>query len=485
MLITMSLWLFLNSSTVRKFIKTILYLRVQKFANIMKWILEKIKHLKFWMKKKEKILQFFDLKRNYSYWFASSSSVLKADEFSSNRLKLKTKEILLKHSIKEFKNICFNKFDLQRDLLKQSWTNCANFNNKRRQIFTSYEFHFFIYFLLFNICWIAKVCNQISHVEDSISFNDSRLSDVISIVNDICHTFYTAIPLFCPLYKYWEKRFERIDYSSGIKDDEYIFAFLSIYIILAFVFIIIERFVLLGQEELKSWIKFIKLVLILIIFWAIWRNYILDIVINIGIPNCFFIMNIVWNIMSKKTVTEDFLTAPIKFMLHAISPAISIKNYYCQWLDISDFKRYFTYFRIYTSTSKLEDLSKLMVLNKQNLWIQSVMICILLLQKKHGSLFFLPSWLRTKIYENMKRDITKMSQAEIESPWMYWTNLLWQRELFYTDNFDKMMDEASSRILYETKWGLIYHQKCFYKILMDYPTCSHWGCTIPKDGWDD
>ena len=353
----------------------------------------------------------------------------------------------MKHSIKEFKNLykCFNKFDIQRDLLKQSWTNYPNFHNKRRQQFTSYEFHFYIYVLLFNICWIAKVCNQISHVEDSISFNDSRLSNIISIVNDICHTFYTAIPLFCPLYKYWEKRFERIDNSGGVKDDEYVFAFLSIYILLAFVFIIIQRFLLLGQEELRSWIKFIKLIFILFIFLAIWKNHILDIVIKIGFPNCLFIMNIIWNIMSKKAVTEDFLTAPIKFMLHAISPTIYIKNYYCRWLDMRDFIGCFTFFRIYVSTTKSEDLHSLMVLNQQSLWIQSSIICILILQKKHGSLFFLPSWLRTKIYENMKRDIIKMSQIETERPWMYWTNVLWQRELFYSDNFDKVMDEASSK----------------------------------------
>ena len=189
--------------------------------------------------------------------------------------------------------------------------------------------------------------------------------------------------------------------------------------------------------------------------------------------------------MSKKTVTEDFLTAPIKFIIHAMSPTISIQHFYFQWLNIRDFIGCFTNFRIYISTSKSEDILNLILSNQKSLWIQSTLICILLFQKKNGSLFFLPSWLRTKIYENMARDIIVMSQTEIERPWMFWTNSLWQRELFYSDNFNKVIDKASKRIFYETKWGLIYHQKCFFRAFIDYPVCSHWGFTIPKDGWDD
>ena len=187
----------------------------------------------------EEITQAYDFKINYNNNLALSSSTSTINRIYSENSKFENNSDFSEvNSTKKFKDLFkwFNKFDLRRDLLKQSWTNYPNFHSKKRQKYVSYELHFYIYVLLFNIWWIAKIVNQISHVENSLSFNDSRLSNIMSIVNDILHTFYTAIPLFCPIYKYWEKNFEKIDNSVGIKEDEYIFAFLSIYILLAFFF---------------------------------------------------------------------------------------------------------------------------------------------------------------------------------------------------------------------------------------------------------
>ena len=379
-------------------------------------------------------------------------------------------------------NICYNMFSPKNYFRNSSLENAKI---KKNEYIISSLFHFYTYVVLFNIWCLAKICNQISHIWDSVSFNDSRLSDIMSLVIDIYHTVYTAIPLFFPLNKWWEETMKRMGNAKFTKDDEYVFAFFSVYILLIFIFIIFQRLMLLEKEEMKAWMKFIKLLFILNLIWLIFRDYMIMAIVKLGVPNCLLLMNIVWNIISRKAVTEVWITFLIKILLTIISPIISISNYRWQWSNIKDFIKYFAYFRISMIDFKEGEYAKLVVQTHQSLFLQIIMICILLFQKKYGSLFFLPSWLRTKVYENMSRDIRKMSQTEVERSWIFWTNSLWQTELVYSDNWKETQNNCQVRYLFETKCGFIYHQKWFYKSLTIFPNCHHCGCRIPDDGWDD
>ena len=426
------------------------------------------------------ILKIINTEWNNSYYFISFISVTIANSSDKTNIEIKVKHQRMLKKSKD-KNKWLNTFDLQRDLLKRSWSNNSYLKNKRYIGAISYKTHLYVYILLFSFWWIAKIWNQILQVERSISLNDSRLSNIAHIVIDILHTICSAIPLFCPCYKYNEKIID----STNFNGDEFVFISLLQYILLSLALIIIHRFLLLGIKELRSWIKFIKLLILFYSFWFIWRNYAISFILKVGAINLLFIMNISWNIISKKTVTEDLLTVTLKFILYAISPTILIKNNYYKWLEIRDLITCLPSLRVDVSNMKSYNFYDSIKINQQRLIIQIVMILILFLQKKYGSLFFLPSWFRTKIYESMAKDIRQFSQTEIEKSWTFWTNLLWQRELIYSDDSDQDLNTTNSRVLYETKWGLIYHHRCFFKSLTGFPNCPHWGYTIPKDEWDD
>ena len=110
---------------------------------------------------------------------------------------------------------------------------------------------------------------------------------------------------------------------------------------------------------------------------------------------------------------------------------------------------------------------------------------ILFIQKKYGSLFFLPPWLRSKRYENMKRDLRMIEQEHIDKLWHLCLNPLWQNELYYLNSYNKVTEASDSKVYYETKWGFPYHPKWFYLYINSFQNCSHWEWKIPKDGWDD
>ena len=300
------------------------------------------------------------------------------------------------------------------------------------------------------------------------------------ITSDILHTIYTAIPL---LFYYYKCKEENATNSS--RYDEYVLIFFSAYILLTFAFIIVVRILIIEKNELKVWIKFIKLCFFSILFWLVIKEYALMDIFKLGVPNCLLIMSFLWNILSKKTVTEFWFTFLIKLILDILTHITLITNYHWDWLSIGNFIKYFSYFSSYIFTQNSRNIIESDIANHLSIFIQIIMIWILLLQKKYGSLFFLPSWFRTKIYGNMERDITKTSHTDIERCWMFWTNPIWKIELCYTKNFDKLSKEANSNIFYETKWGLVYHRKWFYESLKSYPNCPHWDIKIPIDSWDD
>ena len=114
-----------------------------------------------------------------------------------------------------------------------------------------------------------------------------------------------------------------------------------------------------------------------------------------------------------------------------------------------------------------------------------IILFILLLQKKYGSLFFLPSWLRAMKYDRMVRSIREMSTEEIEKPWQLWLNPLRQVELYYSNNWTKITKSSNTLEFYETKWGHVYHQNCLLMSLEIFSNCPHWSSKIPKNGFDD
>ena len=164
-------------------------------------------------------------------------------------------------------------------------------------------------------------------------------------------------------------------------------------------------------------------------------------------------------------------------MLNSLVPIVLIEHFNRKWSRLKAFLEYFPCFGQYTITKNSGDTMELVMINQKIILIQIFLIFILLLQKKYGSLFFLPSWFRIKIYENMERDLRKMPQTEIERAWMFWTNLLWEEELSYAKDWEKVLNEISFKVFYETKWGYVYHQKWFYESLINYQNCPHWDCS--------
>ena len=379
----------------------------------------------------------------------------------------------------------YNAFNSQKCLRNNPGESVKKLKSKMNGHIISSQLHFYIYVFLFNIWCLLKICNQLSHIRDSVSFNDSRWSDITSLAIDIYHTIYTSIPLFFPFSKFSEEKIKMMGNLKFSKNDECVFAFFSVYILLIFIFIIFQRLMLIQKEEINAWVKFIKLFFLLNLFWLIFRDYALMVIIKLGMPSCLFLMNIVWNIISKKVVTDIWWAFLIKFLLTLSTPIISINSYSWQWSNTKDSLKYFPYFRINMIALKENEFEKLWIQNQQTIFLQIILICILLLQRTNGSLFFLPSWFRTKVYENMARDIRRMSQTEVERTWNFCTNTLWQSELIYSDNCGGMQNGDQTKVIIETKWGFIYHQKWFNKYIVIFSNCHHWGCVIPKDGWDD
>ena len=131
---------------------------------------------------------------------------------------------------------------------------------------------------------------------------------------------------------------EKIMYSSKLsKYDEYLFSFWSIYILSIFVCIAIQKIMIIEKDKLKLWIKFTKFCIFWILFWLIKTDYALIFIFKLGVPNWLLIMNIIWNIISKKTVTEIWITFSLKLLINSMIPTILIDNYHWQWSWIKDF----------------------------------------------------------------------------------------------------------------------------------------------------
>ena len=103
-------------------------------------------------------------------------------------------------------------------------------------------------------------------------------------------------------------------------DNEWIFGLLSIYVFLSFIFLIFQRLLLFKVEELKWWIKLAKVVVLLYILCFVFGINVYILVLQFGIPNLLFSINIVSNIASRKTVTENWSTALLKIALYFLSP---------------------------------------------------------------------------------------------------------------------------------------------------------------------
>ena len=248
------------------------------------------------------------------------------------------KKLLEKNSLKRFEDLnkWHNMFSHQRYLSNNEWENTQYSHNKKNSNIISYQYNFNLYVSLFVMWCFAKIYNQIWHAGNSASFNDPRLSDVMFITNDILHTIYTAILLLFHHYKYKEE-----NTTNSSRYDEYVFTFFSAYILFTFAFIIVIRIMIIEKNEIKVWIKFIKLCFFSILIWLVIKEYALIVILKLGVPNCLLIMSFLWNILSKKTVTEFWFTFLIKLVLDILTHIALITSYHWDLLSIGDSIKYF------------------------------------------------------------------------------------------------------------------------------------------------
>ena len=290
-------------------------------------------------------------------------------------------------------NIWYNMFSPKNYFHNSS---LKNVKINKNEYIISPLFYFYTYIVLFYIWCLTKFLNLMWHIRNSVSLNDYRLSDIMSLIIDINHTAYTAIPLFFPPKKCWKDIMRKDNAMPTDNDETFIYALFSIFILFMCAIIFFQSIIML-REKMKTWIKFIKFLLIWNLIWFVFRDYMIIAIVKFGVPNSLLLMNIVWNIISRKAVTGEWITFSIKILLTIFTPIISISNYRWQWSAIKDFTKYYAIFRISRINFKEGEYEKLVVQTHQSLFLQIIMICILLLQKKYGSLFFLPSWLRTKV----------------------------------------------------------------------------------------
>ena len=237
--------------------------------------------------------------------------------------------------------------------------------------------------------------------------------------------------------------------------------------------------------KIKSWYRFIEVSFILCIAYFIWRSYIFTIILRFGILNLLFMLNILWNIIGRKTATEDWKTATVKLLMYNITPVTSINNLNWEWSEFIDFVKCLTNLELHKNAIASEILNYSIKIRTQNLLTQIALMIILFSQKKYGSSFFLPLWLRSKRYKNMMRDVSMIKRENIDRLWHLCANTLWQSELFYSDNCDKSINASYSKVYYETKWGYVYHSKWFYMYINSFTNCSHCNYMISNDEWDD
>ena len=166
-----------------------------------------------------------------------------------------------------------------------------------------------------------------------------------------------------------------------------------------------------------------------------------------------------------------------------MTPINSINNFKYQYTGFGDFVKSLTnveHHKILIVSANQSEEQRL-----QYIIIQIWLVSILFFQKKYGSLFFLPHWLRSRKYDKMKRDKRKMNNEYINRYWNYWVNLLWQKELNYSDNWNEELNVNDSNLFYETEWGYVFHPRWFYKYLKSFKNCPQWRYIFPNNGWDD
>ena len=171
--------------------------------------------------------------------------------------------------------------------------------------------------------------------------------------------------------------------------------------------------------------------------------------------------------------------------MYNFTPLNSINNFNCQYAGFKDFFKCLTDIECHQSLIASDNHYQSIALRLQNMTIQIGLVLFLFLQKKYGSLFFLPTLQRRKKHDSMKRDKIFMNKEDLNKPWHLWTNPIWQIEFSYMDNSNEEFNSSDSSVYYETKWGYVYHPKWFIKYFKSYKSCPHWRCILPKDGWDD
>ena len=85
-------------------------------------------------------------------------------------------------------NQCFRVFDHLKAELNRSFTIDQDKYLQNSSEVVTFQFQFYLYVILFNLWCLEIIWNQISHVENSASLKDSRLSNIMHLIIDICHT---------------------------------------------------------------------------------------------------------------------------------------------------------------------------------------------------------------------------------------------------------------------------------------------------------
>ena len=143
---------------------------------------------------------------NISCAFLSDLNILK---YYNNKVRTWNKLIgELQKDIVYERNQCFSVFDHPKNKLNRSLKNQNKYLLNRSEV-VSFQFQFYLYIILFNFCCLEIIWNQISHVENSVSLQDSRLSNIMQLAIDICHTLFTMIPFFLTSIWLWRNRYLR------------------------------------------------------------------------------------------------------------------------------------------------------------------------------------------------------------------------------------------------------------------------------------
>lgn len=325
-------------------------------------------------------------------------------------------------------------------------------------VIISNKYHFAFYFYAACFLSLAVIFAELSRMEKSITENKITLSNFGNFLVQLFHLCFVLIPVSIPILGltfYNENFIARIHCHTELVNK--VFWGLLFYVYCLSIFLVFERFITFKLVELYFWVWSLAVLLLFIIYSKAFGFQLISGFSNYSFMSNVWVISIICNIISKRTVWDSLWLMIAKAFLIGITPY--------SYLKVNSLGSGFWRSEI------IEFLA-----------LQSVLICILYFQTTHGSRFFLPDKYRSKIYESYVRNMAT-TDTDLSRLWDFWMMSLCEPEL--KQDCGSLEEPRPRYEYYQTEWGHVFHSACFHNKVKQVLLCPKWEENVPENNWDD